>query len=81
MNLRRGVASMAFAYGGSPVGVDDPEVRDDPTVNELISAEEFFDPYTGQPRMTGVPVDIWPAAADRPATSPKTAALPSAVPL
>ncbi|MEO7941922.1 MAG: molybdopterin dinucleotide binding domain-containing protein [Marmoricola sp.] len=63
MNLRPGVASMAFAYGGSPAAVDDPEDRDHPTVNELISAEEFFDPYTGQPRMTGVPVDIGLATA------------------
>lgn len=57
-NLRPGVVSMAFAYGGTPASVDDPRRTRHPSVNALISVEDFFDPYTGQPRMTGFAVDV-----------------------
>jgi len=55
--LSRGVVSMSFGFG----------VADDPSANpaefgsnpnRLISVDEVFDPYTGQPRMTNVPVKI-----------------------
>ena len=57
-NLRSGVVSMSFAYRGAPPAVDSVERVAHPTVNALISVEEFFDPYSGQPRMTGVDVDV-----------------------
>ena len=57
-NLRPGVVSMAFAYGGAPVSAYDAQAARHPTVNALTSVEEFFDPYTGQPRMTGFGVDV-----------------------
>jgi anaerobic selenocysteine-containing dehydrogenase len=57
-NLRSGVVSMSFAYGGRPAAVGSIEHPSHPTVNALISVEEFFDPYSGQPRMTGLDVDV-----------------------
>ena len=57
-NLRSGVVSMSFAYGGAPAAVDSVERVAHPTVNALISVETFFDPYSGQPRMAGVDVDV-----------------------
>jgi anaerobic selenocysteine-containing dehydrogenase len=57
-NLRQGVVSMAFAYGGEPVEVGSVGHVRHPSVNVLTSVEEFFDPYTGQPRMTNIPVNV-----------------------
>ena len=57
-NLRSGVVPMSFAYGGRPAAVGSIEHPSHPTVNALISVEEFFDPYSGQPRMTGLDVDV-----------------------
>ncbi|WP_326522881.1 molybdopterin-containing oxidoreductase family protein [Sphingomonas sp.] len=56
-HLRRGMVSIAFGYGSA----DDPSA--DPAVfgsspNRLVATDEIFDPFTGQPRMTDVPVAI-----------------------
>lgn len=53
---------MAFGHGG---GGD----RDAPRVagsspSRLVSADRYFDRYTGQPRMTALPVSLTPVVAD-----------------
>jgi anaerobic selenocysteine-containing dehydrogenase len=62
--LRDGSASMGFGFGG---------VRDDDhrqihrvgsSIARLLSTRDYFDPYSGQPRMSAVPVRI--RAATRP---------------
>lgn len=56
-NLIRKTVSMAFAYGRA----DDPEAEPDIhgcNPNRLIPTNRVYDPYTGQPRMTNVPVTI-----------------------
>jgi anaerobic selenocysteine-containing dehydrogenase len=66
--LRRGLVSMMFGYGGPPER--DGEVATlGSSVNRLTSSDELFDRYTGQPRMSNVPVALgkslgWPVAAD-----------------
>jgi anaerobic selenocysteine-containing dehydrogenase len=66
--LRVGSVSMSFGFGGA---------RDDDhrgirsvgsSVARLLSTRDYFDPYSGQPRMSSVPVRI--RAAARPDPSP-----------
>ena len=58
-NLRRGLVSMAYAFGGGPD--TDHLVRSIGTSpNRLIADDQVFDPYLGQPRMSNVPVRISP---------------------
>ncbi|HEX3930511.1 MAG TPA: molybdopterin-dependent oxidoreductase [Nocardioides sp.] len=57
-DLRRGVVSMAFGYG--PQGDDGDVRRTGSSTNRLVSASDVFDPYTGQPRMSNVPVSVTP---------------------
>ena len=57
--LRRGVISMTHCYGQ----VDLEQERSDPaakgsSTNWLLSHDEHFDRYTGQPLMTNVPVGV-----------------------
>lgn len=57
-HLKRGVVSMSFGFGVADNPSANPaEFGSNP--NRLISVDEVFDPYTGQPRMTNVPVTIY----------------------
>jgi anaerobic selenocysteine-containing dehydrogenase len=62
--LRDGSASMGFGFGGAR----DDDHRDIHTVGSsiarLLSTRDYFDPYSGQPRMSAIPVRI--RAATRP---------------
>ncbi len=56
--LRDGSASMGFGFGG----VRDDDHRQIHTVGSsiarLLNTRDYFDPYSGQPRMSAVPVRI-----------------------
>ncbi|MFD1789584.1 molybdopterin-dependent oxidoreductase [Sphingomonas floccifaciens] len=55
--LRRGTASMSFGFGRLPR--DDPDFRrigSNPA--RLLSNDDVYDSYSGQPLMTNIPVDI-----------------------
>ena len=55
--LRRGVISMAHCYGDAPA--HDGAVRDiGSNTGRLIDNESHFDPHTGIPRMSAIPVAI-----------------------
>jgi anaerobic selenocysteine-containing dehydrogenase len=56
-SLRRGVVSMAFGYGTRSSATDDIHRRGS-SPNRLIPLDVVFDPYTGQPRMSSLPVAI-----------------------
>ena len=56
--LRRGVISMAHGFGTNP-GKDDAATTGGNT-GRLLSAEVEYDPITGLPRMSAVPVNIVP---------------------
>ncbi|QYB00094.1 hypothetical protein I1A62_03055 (plasmid) [Rhodococcus sp. USK10] len=54
--LRTGMVSMAFGYGPTD---HDEEVRTvGSSPSRLVSISEKFDRFTGQPRMTNIPVSI-----------------------
>lgn len=58
--LRPGLVSMAHNWGGLPdAGADVAEVG--ANSGRLIANDVAFDPFSGQPRMSGVPVDVRPA--------------------
>jgi hypothetical protein len=48
---------MPFGYGVLPDRDDDPRVVGT-SPSRLLSTDQVFDPYTGQPRMTNVPIRI-----------------------
>jgi anaerobic selenocysteine-containing dehydrogenase len=56
--LRDGSVSMAFGFGGAR----DDDQRHIGTVGSsiarLLSTSDYFDPYSGQPRMSSIPVRI-----------------------
>lgn len=55
--LRRGVLSMSHAFGDAPDR--DREYREiGSTTGRLVDGEREFDPYTGIPRMSAIPVSI-----------------------
>ena len=56
-SLRRGVVSMAFGYGTHSPETDDVRHRGS-SPNRLVPLDVVFDPYTGQPRMSSLPVAI-----------------------
>jgi anaerobic selenocysteine-containing dehydrogenase len=60
--LRVGSVSMSFAFGGAR----DDDHRDihsvGSSVARLLSTRDYFDPYSGQPRMSSVPIRIRAAA-------------------
>jgi anaerobic selenocysteine-containing dehydrogenase len=70
--LLPGVVSMAHGCG------DNPDVESDPrasgsSIGRLISVEVDYDPYSGIPRMSALPVNVVPkepGAAARPAGHP-----------
>jgi anaerobic selenocysteine-containing dehydrogenase len=63
-SLRRGVVSMAFGYGTRSPETDDVR-RHGSSPNRLVPVDVIFDPYTGQPRMSSLPVAIEASEADR----------------
>jgi len=56
-SLRRGVVSMAFGYGTHSPETDDVR-RHGSSPNRLVPVDVVFDPYTGQPRMSSLPVAV-----------------------
>jgi anaerobic selenocysteine-containing dehydrogenase len=55
--LRRGVLSMSHAFGDAPER--DAEYREiGSTTGRLVDSTSEFDPYTGIPRMSAIPVSI-----------------------
>jgi anaerobic selenocysteine-containing dehydrogenase len=55
--MRRGVVTMWFGFGRGPDA--DERVRDVGTnANRVVATDAVFDPYTGQPRMSNVPVRL-----------------------
>jgi anaerobic selenocysteine-containing dehydrogenase len=62
--LRRGIVSMAHGFGDAPE--HDGELRRiGSNTGRLVDNERDFDPYTGIPRMSAIPVTVSPAAAPR----------------
>jgi anaerobic selenocysteine-containing dehydrogenase len=55
--LRRGTISMSFGFGGGPE-VDDLFRTLGSNVERLLDAEDHPDRYSGQPRMSNIPVDV-----------------------
>ena len=56
-DLPSGCVSMMFAFGGKRDGSDDVEqVGSNP--NLLIKCDAVYDRYTGQPRMSNIPVEV-----------------------
>ena len=58
--LRRGLVSMAHAFGPTP-GAEGDLVRDGSSTARLIGVSDGFDPISGIPRMSGVPLHVAPA--------------------
>ncbi|MEO0462466.1 MAG: molybdopterin-dependent oxidoreductase [Pseudomonadota bacterium] len=58
--VRRGLVSMAHAYGDADASKDDVRERGSST-NRLTSDEEDYDPITGQALQSGIPVKLEPA--------------------
>jgi anaerobic selenocysteine-containing dehydrogenase len=55
--LRNGTVSIMFGFGGPPE--DDVRVREiGSSVARLLSTTDFYDPYSGQPLMSNVPIRI-----------------------
>jgi anaerobic selenocysteine-containing dehydrogenase len=60
-DVKRGVISMAHAWGGLPG--NDGEVREiGASTNRLLSNEKEFDPITGMARQSAIPVNVRPVA-------------------
>jgi anaerobic selenocysteine-containing dehydrogenase len=55
--LRRGLVSMSHCWGDNP-DVDDPEGRLGANTGRLTSVEVDYDPYSGIPRMSAIPVEV-----------------------
>jgi len=56
-DLRRGVVSMSFGFGGLPE--TDTEFRSrGSSTSRLVHDDVNFDRYTGQPRMSNIPVEV-----------------------
>jgi anaerobic selenocysteine-containing dehydrogenase len=65
--LRDGAASMGFGFGGARDD-DHRHIRTlGSSIARLLSTRDYFDPYSGQPRMSSIPVRI--RAATRPPDS------------
>jgi anaerobic selenocysteine-containing dehydrogenase len=60
-DVKRGVVSMAHAWGGLPG--NDGDVREvGSSTNRLLSNEREFDPITGMARQSAIPVNVRPVA-------------------
>jgi anaerobic selenocysteine-containing dehydrogenase len=62
--LRAGTASMSFGFGGAGDAAQRDIASVGSSVERLLSTRDYFDPYSGQPRMSSVPIRI--RAAPRP---------------
>jgi anaerobic selenocysteine-containing dehydrogenase len=63
-NLKRGVVSMPHAFGDAPTDANDAKVREiGSNTGRLTSVERDYDPYSGIPRMSSIPVHVGPARA------------------
>ena len=60
--MRPGTVSMTHSFGDLP-GQDDDVRRHGTSVGRLIADDVAFDPYSGQPRMSNIPIRV--AALDR----------------
>lgn len=56
-DLRRGVISMAHCWGGVPGSPEDPHI-DGGNTGRLTATDRDFDPHTGIPRMSAIPVNV-----------------------
>ena len=60
--LRRGVISMPHAFGDAPGSPDDKNVRKiGSNTGRLSSVDRDYDPYSGIPLMSAIPVNVAPA--------------------
>jgi anaerobic selenocysteine-containing dehydrogenase len=60
--IRRGVISMPHGFGDAPGSPDDKNVRDiGSNTGRLSSVDRDYDPYSGIPLMSAIPVNIEPA--------------------
>jgi anaerobic selenocysteine-containing dehydrogenase len=57
-SLRRGVVSMSHGYGGLPRGGADPDPLLGANTARLVDVDDHFDPHSGQPRMSDLPVRV-----------------------
>jgi anaerobic selenocysteine-containing dehydrogenase len=58
-SVRPGCVSMTHAFGDVPE-LDDEVLRVGSTTGRLLSFDGGFDRYSGQPRMSNIPVDVHP---------------------
>ncbi|MEE2662852.1 MAG: molybdopterin-dependent oxidoreductase [Myxococcota bacterium] len=66
-NLRTGVISMPHAFGDAPGDDNDARVREiGSNTGRLTSVERDYDPYTGIPRMSAIPVNVRPYSGNEP---------------
>lgn len=56
-DVKRGCISMTHAWGRNP-GEEDAPLAEGSNTGRLTSTDEDFDPYTGIPRMSTIPVNI-----------------------
>lgn len=62
--LRRGVVSMAHCFGDVPEDETDETIREiGSNTGRLVDNADVFDPHTGIPRMSAIPVRVAPAAS------------------
>ena len=58
-NLRRGIVSMPHAFGDAPTEENDARVREiGSNTGRLSSVERDYDPYSGIPLMSSIPVSV-----------------------
>lgn len=60
-SLRPGLVSMAHCFGGPPEADDQVRLVGSPA-NRLLSVDRVYEPYSGQPLMSNVPVRIRPSS-------------------
>jgi anaerobic selenocysteine-containing dehydrogenase len=56
--LRAGSVSMSFGFGGARDAAQRDIASVGSSVERLLSTRDYFDPYSGQPRMSSVPIRI-----------------------
>jgi hypothetical protein len=68
-DLRRGVVSMSFGFGGPP-GADEDFLQRGVSTSRLVSDTVNYDRYSGQPQMSNLPVMVsrldWPVVSNGP---------------
>ena len=63
-NLRQGTVSMAHCFGDAPE--HDSKVREiGSSTNRLLRNDVVYEPYSGQPLMSNVPVNVRPLSTVR----------------